>query len=409
MDIVPVKYLIKILTAAMIIAALSCSGSHMEEPGGYVIPEFYHSPEEINIFLDDMNTLYPGITRVETIGQSVSGRDIKALIISGTPDNPGTKPRVRLTGGIHGSELISSELMIYFIRYLVENYGADADIKNLVDSRYIAIIPVLNPDGLAVAGRRNDNGVDLNRNFSYAWTDGYGYGSGPFSEPESQALRDFSLQENFHISLTFHSGSVLVNIPFDYGKESAGIVPDENNLVREFGYAYSRAGIFPNRFMDNPDIYQSDYMDDGIINGGDWYIITGSLQDWSYLETGCLDLTVEVAKRSPSTEEGAEQVFAYNKDAIIAYIKKGGQGVYGRVTDAAMNPLSDAVITLTHVDGSPSAGDIIVNTDAEGYYRRIFLPGDYTLSFEKSGYGSKSVIVNVSDSNSGTFLDVTLP
>lgn len=404
------KLLIKILLYAVIIAALSCSGSHMEEPGGYVIPEFYHTPEEINTFLDDMNTLYPGITRTVTIGQSVSGRDIKALIISGNPDNPGTKPRVRLTGGIHGSELISSELMIYFIRYLLESYGADADITTLVDSRYIAIIPVLNPDGLAVAGRRNDNGVDLNRNFSYAWATGYGYGEAPFSEPESQALRDFSLQENFHISLTFHSGAVLVNIPFDYTSESGeGIVPAENGLVREFGYAYSRAGIFPNRFMDNPDIYQSPYMDDGIINGGDWYVISGSLQDWSYLETGCLDLTVEVAKRSPATEEGAEQVFAYNKDAIVVYILKGGQGVYGRVTDGGGNPLADAVITLTHVNGSLSEGDIIVNTDAEGYYRRILLPGDYTLSFEKTGYGSKSVIVNVPALNSGTLLDVTLP
>lgn len=403
------KLLIKILLSAIIIAALSCSGSHMEEPGGYVIPEFYHSPEEINTFLDDMNTLYSGITRIVTIGQSVSGRDIKALIISGDPDSPGTKPRVRLTGGIHGSELISSELMIYFIRYILESYGADADITDLVDSRYIAIIPVLNPDGLAVAGRRNDNGVDLNRNFSYAWAPGYGYGTAPFSEPESQALRDFSLQENFHISLTFHSGAVLVNIPFDYASETGdGIVPAENDLVRDFAFAYSMAGISPNRFMDNPDIYQSAYMVDGIINGGDWYVITGSLQDWSYLGTGCLDLTVEVAKRSPSTEEEAEQVFAYNKDAIIAYILKGGQGVYGRVTDAAMNPLSDAVIILTHVNGSPSAGDITVNTDAEGYYRRILLPGDYTLSFEKSGYVAVSDDVNVPASFSGVEKNITL-
>jgi hypothetical protein len=301
--------------------------------------------------------------------------------------------------------------MIYFIRYLLESYGADADIKNLVDSRYIAIIPVLNPDGLAVAGRLNDAGVDLNRNFSTTWipeSDEH-FVDNPFSEPELQAMRDFSLQENFHISLTFHSGAVLVNIPFDYASESGdGIVPAENYLVREFGYAYSRAGIFPNRFMDNPDIYQSQYMEDGIINGGDWYVITGSLQDWSYLETGCLDLTVEVARRSPSTEEGAEQVFAYNKDAIIAYIKKGGQGVYGIVTDAAMNPLSDAVITLTHVNGSPSAGDIIVNTDADGYYRRIFLPGNYTLSFEKSGFISESVNVIIPESYSGLEENIAL-
>ncbi len=291
--------------------------------------------------------------------------------------------------------------MIYFIRYLVENYAIDSDIKSLVDSRYIAIIPVLNPDGLAVAGRRNDNGVDLNRNFSSTWAEGYGYGAEPFSEPESKALRDFSIEQNFHLSVTFHSGAVLVNIPFDYGKESAGVVPLENNLVREFAFAYSRAGVEPKRFMDNPDIYQSQYMEDGIINGGSWYVITGSLQDWSYLETGCLDLTVEVAKRTPKTEDEAMRVFEYNRDSIIAYIQKGGQGVYGRVTDDNGDPVADVKIALTH-------GDIVVKTDADGYYHRILLPGDYTLSFQKTGYETGSTNVSVPDSDSGILKNITL-
>ena len=402
------KYIFKILISAFIIASLSCSNGHREEPGGYVIPGFYHSPEEINDFLDEIESLYPAFTRVVKIGESVSGREIKAIIISGSPAAPGTKPRIRLTGGIHGSEIISAELMVYFIRYLVENYDTDNDIKSLVDSRYIAVIPVLNPDGLAVAGRRNDNGVDLNRNFSSTWQPGAGYGSAAFSEPETQALRDFSIEENFHLSLTFHSGAVLVNIPFDYGKEINGIVPAENILVREFAFTYSGAGISPNRFMDNPDLYQSQYMEDGIINGGNWYVITGSLQDWSYLETGCLDLTVEVAKRSPRTVEGVEQIFNYNRDSIISYIKKGGHGVYGRVTDEDSYPVADVEIKLTHEDGEPFDGDIIVRTDAEGYYRRILLPGNYTLSFEKTCYTAESINVTVTDSDYGILENIEL-
>lgn len=402
------KYLFKILIFALITAAFSCSSDHREEPGGYAIPEFYHSPEEINIFLNETNIAYPNITRIARVGYSVSGRDIKAIIISGDPDNPGTKPRIRLTGGIHGSEIISSEIMVYLIEYLVENYNTDNDIKNLVDSRYIAVIPVLNPDGLAVAGRRNDNGVDLNRNFSPTWAAGYGYGSGPFSEPESKALRNFSIEQNFHLSLTFHSGAVLVNTPFDYGKETAGVVPLENELVREFALAYSRGGISTGRFMDNPDLYQSEYMEDGIINGGNWYVITGSLQDWSYLETGCLDLTVEVAKRSPMTIEGAKEVFNYNRDGIIAYIKKGGQGVYGRVIDNSSNPVPGVEIMLTHVDGTLSEGDIVVRTDNDGYYRRILLPGNYIYSFEKTGYETKSINIIIPDLDSSIERNIVL-
>lgn len=398
------KHFFEILILALIVASLSCASDHREEPGGYVIPEFYHSPDEINTFLEKTQDAYPKITRVEIIGKSVSGRDIKAIIISGDPYAPESKPRIRLTGGIHGSEIISSEIMIYFIRYLVENYATDSDIKSLVDSRYIAIIPVLNPDGLAVAGRRNDNGVDLNRNFDANWTGGSGHGSGSFSEPESQALRDFSIEQNFHLSITFHSGAVLVNIPFDYKKD----VPLENELVREFAFAYSRAGDEPNRFMDNPDIYQSQYMEDGIINGGDWYVITGSLQDWSFLETGCLDLTVEVAKRTPKTEDEARQVFDYNRDSIIAYIKKGGQGVSGRVTDGSGDGVDAVQVGVTHKDDDIYKEDIIVKTDAKGYYHRILLPGDYTLSFQKTGYETSSIDVTVPDSDSGILENITL-
>ncbi len=401
------KHFFEILVLALIVAALSCASDHREEPGGYVIPEFYHSPEEINIFLEDIHKKYKDITRVITIGNSVSGRDIKAIIISGNPYAPESKPRIRLTGGIHGSEIISSEIMIYFIRYLVENYNVkdtDNEITKLIDSRYIAIIPVLNPDGLAVAGRRNDNGVDLNRNFDANWASGSGHGTEAFSEPESQALRKFSLEQNFHLSVTFHSGAVLVNIPFDYRKD----VPLENDLVREFAFAYSRAGVEPNRFMDNPDIYKSQDMEDGIINGGDWYVITGSLQDWSYLKTGCLDLTVEVAKRTPKTEEEAMRVFDYNRDSIVAYIQKGGQGVYGRVTDGNGAGVREVEIKTVYNNGEAFTGDIVIKTDEDGYYHRILLPGDYRLSFQKTGYETSSIDVTVPDSDSGILENITL-
>jgi len=397
------KYIFKILIFALIIASLSCSNGHREEPGGYVIPEFYHSPEEINEFLDETFAAYPDITRVVRIGDSVSGREIKAIIISGDPVEPGSKPRIRLTGGIHGSEIISAEIMVYFIRYLVENYDADDadnEITALIDSRYIAIIPVLNPDGLAVAGRRNDNGVDLNRNFSVEWAPGSTHGDEPFSEPETQAFREYSLEENFHLSLTFHSGAVLVNIPFDYGKEIDEVVPAENKLVREFAFAYSKAGTF----LDNPDLFDPWRLEYGIINGGSWYVITGSLQDWSYLETGCLDLTVEVAKRSPRTIEGVEQVFAYNRDSIIAYIKKGGQGVYGRVLNSSGIGVDSAQVRVTHKNGGVYQEDIIVCTDAEGFFHRILLPGIYTIVFQKDGSSATRPDITV-DLNQGYDLE----
>jgi carboxypeptidase D len=255
---------------------------------------------------------------------------IKALVIS---DNPGTlegEPAVRLTGGIHGNEMMSVELLIRFIEYLTYNYNTNPDIKNLIDSRYICIIPVLNPDGFAVKSRYNSNGVDLNRNFDDAdnhWTSDSRSGSSPFSESESKALRDFSIPKNFNISITYHIGAVLVNLPFDFGKEIEGVYPVQNNLIKSYAKTYTNAG--GGVFLTNPNLYVSPYMStDGWINGGNWYVANGTLQDWSYTVTGCLDLTIEVARRNPSTEAGVQQVFMYNRDSIVAYIERAGENVF---------------------------------------------------------------------------------
>jgi len=298
-------------------AFLSCSSGGSEGEDTYS----YHTPEEINLFLTEIEAHYPDIAKVETVGLSESGRVIKTLIISDYPDTQAEgEPAVRLTGGIHGNEMMGVELLIRFIEYLTSNYGNDSAVTDLVNNRYICIIPVLNPDGLARNRRYNDNDVDLNRNFNDAgnhWTSGSSHGTSPFSELETQVLRDYSVTKNFNLSITYHVGAVLVNMPFDYAVESEE-TPEDYNLVKEFATAYTTTGTF----LSNPDLYVSTYMIDGTINGGNWYVITGSLQDWSYTQTGCLDLTIEVAKNNPATEEGVQQVFMYNRDSIMAYIEK---------------------------------------------------------------------------------------
>ncbi|HPF07987.1 MAG TPA: M14 family carboxypeptidase N/E [Spirochaetota bacterium] len=376
----------------------SCSDGGGENPG---TTYDYHTPEEVLAFLDEVRLQYPSITALESVGTglSVEGRPIRAIVISDNPGTTGGEPAIRLTGGIHGSEMISVELMIRFIEYLTYNYDKDAEVQDLVDNRYIVIIPVLNPDGLAAKRRYNSNGVDLNRNFSFAWeSDAYGsHGSSALSEPESQAMVSFSQSNIFHLSATFHSGAVLLNMPFDYDSEKDGVTPAENTLVRSFAKAYTMAGTF----LNNPDLYQSLYMEDGVINGGNWYEISGSLQDWSYKETGCLDMTIEVARRNPSTEAGVQQVFDYNRESLLAYIKKAGYGVHGQVKDSGGNPVAGVMVGI-------SGGDIVTKTDSEGYYHRILLPGDYTLTFRHSDYNNLDEDVTVPDSADGLTQNVEI-
>ncbi len=379
------------IISLMTIFPLSCS----DDSGGgqgftWIFPEVYDTAEEINEILNQEMVEHPNIVAVKNLGQSVKGRDIKCIIISDNPHDFENEPTVRLTGGIHGNEPVSVDLLMRYMNYLLDNYDTDSDIRAMVDSTYIVIVPVMNPDGYMRGRRYNDNEVDLNRNFfSDHYEAGGSHGAIAFSEPESRAIRDMLPERRIHSSLTFHSGSVVVNIPFDYGSEEEGILPAENDLVRHMGKTYTTAGTF----LSNPKLYSSEYVEDGIINGGNWYKITGSMQDWNYLEYGCLDLTVEVAKQDPKEEEALEEVFNYNGDSITAYIEASGVGVRGRVLDSSGNPLEGVEV---HVTG----GDLITQTDSRGYYFKILLPGDYTLNFHKAGYSAKTCAVTVEDGES---------
>ncbi|MCL2026342.1 MAG: DUF2817 domain-containing protein [Leptospirales bacterium] len=353
------------------------------EYGG--VPYPYRHYDEAMDFLRSVNANYPNITKIEFIGLSARGRAIAALVISaGTIEN---KPRVRLTGSIHGNEYISSEILFWFIDYLTSEYGINPRMTELLDERYIAIIPILNPDGHELGRRYNANNVDLNRNFTfYRNSPRMSYhGKAAFDQPESRAIRDYS-GRRFHLSAVFHSGEVVVNLPFDYST-SGSILPDENRLLWELGRIYADSGTM-HIFKKNPHIYYR--ADEGVINGGDWYVIDGSLQDWSYMETGCIDITVEVARSSPSTQAGIEEVFLYNRDSLLAYIEAAGNGVWGKVVDEAENPLEGVSIKRAGVE------DFVIYTNEDGYFMRLleadFSPGT-EFHFSKNGYAAKYVDV----------------
>ena len=81
------------------------------------------------------------------------------------------------------------------------------------------IVESMNPDGQANQVRSNDNGVDLNRNFPYKWGpigvpgDSQYAGTGPASEPETQAMTDFINAHEFVTGNSYHSVIGMILIP----------------------------------------------------------------------------------------------------------------------------------------------------------------------------------------------------
>ncbi|MBV8379787.1 MAG: carboxypeptidase [Paucibacter sp.] len=98
----------------------------------------------------------PNLVSVRAIGKSFEGRDIWVVVITNTATGADVdKPAFWIDGNIHAAELLASTTCLYYLHQLVAQYGADAQVTTLLDTRAIYMVPRLNPDGaeLALADR----------------------------------------------------------------------------------------------------------------------------------------------------------------------------------------------------------------------------------------------------------------
>jgi hypothetical protein len=104
-----------------------------------------------------------------------------------------------------------------------ENHdGFIEQLYNLTNGRFIRWEGVDN-DGDGQNGEDWVGGVDLNRNYDYQWQSGSSdlgseiyKGPAPFSEPETQAIRNLVLSHNFTYAISFHSGAELILYPWGW-------------------------------------------------------------------------------------------------------------------------------------------------------------------------------------------------
>ncbi|MGB3295615.1 MAG: M14 family zinc carboxypeptidase, partial [Phormidesmis sp.] len=254
------------------------------------------------------------------------GYDIQALQLTNKaidiPDYE--KPVLYVQGAIHAREYATTELVTRFAEDLVAGYGTDPTATWLLDYTQIHIVPVLNPDGRKFAEqgyswRKNTNpnpppgedpapfptyGVDLNRNYDSTWgevPDGSSgnpssnvyRGASPFSEPETQAARDYLLDlfpdqkpedmfapapdDATGVYLDVHSYGNLVLYPFGSTEEPAPNAEGLRNLGLKFGYFTGLDG-------EAYDVQQAIGL----------YPTDGTTDDWVYETFGSAGYTIEL-------------------------------------------------------------------------------------------------------------------
>ena len=280
---------------------------------------------ERNKLIDALCKKYPFIKRT-IIGKSCSGRNIHLLKIGAAAEYS------LITAAFHGSERITSTILLMFIEELCEAMRQDGFIAGFkanraLKGRGVIFVPMVNPDGCEISllgakacGDAKENiaklcnrdfdwnsnlrGVDINHNFNADWeklrqkerAEGiYGPsptrfgGYKPESEPETAALTGLCRKIKIRHVVALHSQGEVIYWDFS-NKQPPRSRKMAEILATTSGYA-----------LDVPS---------GLAEGG-------GFKDWFIEEFGKPGFTIELGKgKNPLPAEDAEKIYARVKEML---------------------------------------------------------------------------------------------
>lgn len=168
------------------------------------IPKFKGKDFFIGVDRYDHETYDEYIDQVKAIQGYTEHRlqdSYNGLPIYGFSIGDTSKPMIIIDGAIHNAHEWRSAYWIMHLMEIIANPSLSPEHSQLLTkliTRYqFYFVPVVSPDGFKSTGISfNGNNVDITQNFDYKWgqTPVTYKGSAPFSEPESQNIRDLILE-----------------------------------------------------------------------------------------------------------------------------------------------------------------------------------------------------------------------
>ncbi|XP_021488363.1 adipocyte enhancer-binding protein 1 isoform X2 [Meriones unguiculatus] len=406
----------------------------------------HHSYKDMRQLMKVVNEECPTITRTYSLGKSSRGLKIYAMEIS---DNPGEhelgEPEFRYTAGIHGNEVLGRELLLLLMQYLCREYrDGNPRVRNLVQDTRIHLVPSLNPDGYEVAaqmgsefgnwalGLWTEEGFDIFEDFpdlnSVLWAaeekkwvpyrvpnnnlpipDRYLSPDATVST-EVRAIISWMEKNPFVLGANLNGGERLVSYPYDMARtpsqeqllaaamaaargeddeevSEAQETPD-HAIFRWLAISFASAHLTmtePYRGGCQAQDYTSGM---GIVNGAKWNPRSGTINDFSYLHTNCLELSIYLGCDKFPHESELPREWENNKEALLTFMEQVHRGIKGVVTDEQGIPIANATISVSGINHG-------VKTASGGDYWRILNPGEYRVTAHAEGYTSSAKTCNV--------------
>jgi carboxypeptidase T len=341
----------------------------------------YKTPAEIETILADYHNRYPELTQLKEVGKSLQGRSIWALKISENANlHSAAKPVVLFNGMHHAREVMGPEVALDIIETLLNNYGKDNKITHWVDSNEIWVMPMFNVDGNNLVwtqdtmwrkNARGNYGVDINRNYPYAWgtcngSSGAKYaqdyrGPSAASEPETNIMMNFIKDIRPVFDISYHSYSELVIYPLGCNGKRVPNADVVETLGKQMGSLLKyKAGT----------AWETLYA----VDGGDI--------DWMYAEYQVIPYVIEVNSASdgfqPDFSKRQPTVELNRKAWELLLERLDGSGIRGTVTskDLAVN---DFKILVQKKSGTQFVDYMNYRGNNDGSYHAVVNPGTYRV------------------------------
>ncbi len=366
------------------------------------IPNCYKPLQILYNQLHSLKDSYPNLVHIEKIGATATADlPIWGIKISDRPSAREDEPRILFTGVHHAREPIGANICIELARSLCANYEKNSQTKKVVDSVEIWLVPVVNPEGYQYMFnhepqfpwwrknlRDNDgdslfnphkDGVDLNRNYDFNWREGgdgkpeswFYRGSEPFSEVETQALRDLAERENFSMGASYHSYGEAILFPWGNYER-----PPDLDLIVDIAKKMAASIKRP----DGNGTYST-----LPLNGR-----VGQSSIWMYGHLKAIDFIVEVGTDYFPAAEQVQSIISENlKGANYLLNRLLETGIKGHVFDTHTNAALQATVMVKQF-----AADHVNPRRTEpqyGAYYLILNPGIYSLTVACQGYEPRTI------------------
>ncbi|CAL8305797.1 unnamed protein product [Boreogadus saida] len=223
---------------------------------------------------------------------------------------------------------------------------------------------------------------------------------------ETRALVAWMEKLPFVLGGNLQGGELVVTFPYDRTRtpgraaREPSPTPDDH-VYRWLAFSYAST----HRLMADASrrvCHTEDFAkEDGTINGASWHTAAGSMNDFSYLHTNCLELSMYVGCDKFPHESELPEEWENNREALLVFMEQVHRGIKGVVKDLRGQGIANAVISVEGIGHD-------IRTATDGDYWRLLNPGEYQVTARADGYSLTRKMCEVGYEMGATRCDFTL-